>query len=193
MPYHVHPLYYAIDNWHQLVNARSNYDPTLRVKVTDYIQSMVLQGQKVEVIHPQYGIVFATLVNATGRLVDNSSNPGLTNEQVLQALRQLGFYVEFKTNIALDTATRLFLTAALSAGYTHIRRLLWRKAPGITKSLIVCFNETTHPELVNQFIKPVPILDGDIMRVSPNNNPSLDFSWLFDVPLQIDSILTDNL
>lgn len=193
MPYHVQPLHYAIDDWHQLVNARSNTDPTLRIQVTDFVDSMILQGVRIIVKHPQYGVLFSALSNANGRLIDPDTRFGLTTTDILDALAQLGFDVKFKVRVELNPATRAFLTAAQTAGYTHIRRLLWRMTTLMTVPVIVCFNEVTHPELVNQQLRSVPILDGNIMKVSPNSNPNLDFSWLFDIPLHIESVLTNNL
>lgn len=196
MPYHVKPLRYAIDDWHQLPQARSNLDPSLRVRVSDFVQSEILQGTRVEVVHPQYGILFAGLSNANGRLVDADFQ--LATEDILTALRQLGFDVFFKTNIKVEPDTLAFLESCKTAGYTHIRRVPFCKySPAIskviTKHIIICFNENTHPELVEQYIKPLVRLDGDIMRVSPNNNPNLDFSWLSDMPMHIESIITDNI
>lgn len=192
MPYHIQHLHYAIDDWHQLVNAKSNTDPTLKVYVSDFVDSMILQGIRISVKHPQYGVLFSALANANGRLVD-SAETGLSNTDILQALRQLGFDVDFKLRPQVNSPTRVFLTAAYTAGYTHIRRILWRKSATVSRPIIVCFNEVTHPGLLNQNLRAIPIVDGNIMKVSPNSDPSLDFSWLFDVPLHIESILTNNI
>lgn len=198
MPYHIRPLTYAIDNWHQLVNAISNTDPTLKIRVSDFVNSDILQGTRIEVIHPQYGVLFACMTNTSGRLTSWDTGAQLTTQNIITALAQLGFDIIFKTHIQVTIPTREFLDAAKNAGYTHIRRIIYKKYNNeigtfASKGLIVCFNEVTHPELLNQFIAPLTRLDADIMRVSPNNNPKLDFTWLLDIPMHINSVLTDNL
>lgn len=203
MPYHIQPFRYAIDNWRQAVNARSNNDPTLRIKVTDFVSSMILQGLRIQVVHPQYGIVFACLTEANGRLVNSTDSVGLTTTQIIAALTQLGFDITFKETIQVEGPTREFLVAARDAGYTHVRYAPVRVrslAPTtrnqlVTVDRVVCFNENKNPELLKQYIKPiVPTqnLKMAIMIVSPNNNPNLNFNWL-TMPMEIQSVLTDNL
>lgn len=207
MPYHIQPLKYAIDNWHQLPNAVSNTDPTLRIRVSDFINSDIFQGVRIQVTHPQYGILFSCITNTSGRLVSWNPESGLTTSQILSALRQLGFDVIFKQNPQINSATREFLEGALASGYTHIRWAIKKRDSnrrteavgsnyhwclGHRERVVVCFNENKRPGFLKQYIEPIENFGGDIMEVSPNKNPKLDFSWL-DIPVHIDSVLTDNL
>lgn len=214
MPYHVHPLYYAIDNWHQLPNARSNTDPSLRIRVTDFVDSDIFQAVRIQVVHPQYGILFSCITNATGRLVSWDDSAYLKTDQILAALRQLGFDVRVKKHPRLNNQTREYLKNARDLGFTHVRWVI-KKVPFVKKStlkpdrpepgdfhrppmdyrrerVVVCFNENKTPEFIKQYVPPIKISDWFVMEVSPNDNPNLDFSWL-DVPMHIDSILTDNI
>lgn len=209
MPYHVgKPLLYAIDDWHQLPNAKSNTDPTLKIKVTDFVNSDVFQGVRVQVIHPQYGVLLSFMSNATGRLVSYDKNAFLTTNQILLALKQFGFDIRFKENVAVNPATFQFLQGAKEAGYTHVRWAIKYHTINQPKTMtgnclalecarkhqriVICFNENRRPELLNQYIPPIKEFGGDIMEVSPDRNRNLDFSWL-DVPMHIDSVLTDNM
>lgn len=207
MPGRTIPLQYAIDNWHQLPGARSNTDPTLKIKITDFIHSDVLEGLRIQVSHPQYGILFSCLVNTSGRLTSWDQSAFLTTPQILTALKQLGFVIQFKERLTLNQETRDFLQGCLIAGYTHIRwavkekpfQLISYTAEGDDskhrqyskkKKIIICFNEDKKPQFLNQSIKPIRNFDGDVMEVSPNENKDLDFSWLaFDTPLHIEDIL----
>lgn len=196
MPYHVYPLRYAIDNWHQASNAKSNTDPTLRIRVSDFINSDILIGVRLQVTHPQYGILFSCLTRAEGRLIDSEFS-GMTTEQILNALGQLGFDIRFKEHPRVTANTLAFLRGALECGYTHVRwitKTTYGIACGLnTRSstkIVICFNAVNHPELVKQYVPPIENFGGDIMEVSPNDNPNLDFSWL-SVPMEIQSILNN--
>lgn len=199
MPYHIQPKHYAIDNWHQAVNALSNTDPTLRIRVTDFVSSSILQGVRLEVVHPQYGILFACLTQATGRLVAADSAIGLTTTQIIAALTQLGFSIRFKDTIQVDEPTREYLVAARAAGYTHARwapiriKSTIQPATWVTVDRVICFNENKNPELLVQYIRPLTLKTNTqwaVMIVSPDNNPRLDFSWL-TLPMEIDSVLNN--
>lgn len=210
MPGRVVPHTYAIDNWHQAPGARSATDPTLRIQVTDFINSDILEGVRIQVKHPQYGVLFACTTGTKGRLVSYDKDAFLTTKQILTALRQFGFDIHFKLCPVLDEATKKFLEGCLATGYTHIRWAVriwtpWRlehyhwcdhphaikKTPGMKERVVICFNETKRPYLINQFIKPIVDFDGDIMEVSPDDNPKLNFEWLpSDMPYQISSLLT---
>lgn len=208
MPYHIYPLRYAIDDWHQLPNAKSNTDPTLKIRITDFVNSDVLQCIRIQVVHPQFGILFACMVNPSGRVIDPEGQ-GLSTKQILSALKELGFDVRFKSNIKLNDATRKFLEGVSAAGYTHIRWALKKKIarpsnrlligadvenilPQKKERIVICFNENQRPSLLSSELPIFETFGGDVMEVSPNKSPNLDFSWL-DVPMHIDSVLTDNL
>ena len=74
MPYHIQPLHYAIDDWHQLPNATSNTDPNLKIQVSDFINSDIFQGVRIQVMHPQYGVLFSCITQVSGRLVSWDSD-----------------------------------------------------------------------------------------------------------------------
>lgn len=209
MPGRIIPLQYAIDDWHQLPGARSNTDPTMRIKVTDFVHSDILEGLRIQVHHPQYGILFSCLVNTNGRLTSWDQAAFLTTPQILIALKQLGFVIFFKERPKLNLETRKFLESCLITGYTDIRWAIRGRSqhiaytsegndfkrikPGIKERIIICFNEDKRPELLEQCIKPIKEFNGDVMQVSPNENKKLDFSWLsFDMPVHIKNILKES-
>jgi hypothetical protein len=184
---------YAIDNWHQLPNARSNADPNLRIVVTDFVNSDVIQGVRIQVRHPVYGVLFAAVVGTSGRLVSYSPESEMSTSSILAAIKHFGFDVSFKTNVALNIATREFLQGALAVGYTHVRRgtqVYTESGHFYSRPTVFCFNESVRPDYVNQVIEPL-LKFHDVMLV-PNDGKgadfTLDFSWL-DFPMHIRSVL----
>lgn len=209
MPYHTSYLKYAISDWHQLPNARSNTDPTLKIRVTDFVNSDILQGTRIQVTHPQYGVLLSFMVNLSGRIVSSISDIEITTDIILAALSEFGFDVQFNNSPKLNEATQVFLQGALNSGYTHIRWAIKKHLPipsgqsskgncthdpctGRKERIVICFNESKRPDFLKQYIEPIENFGGDVMEVSPDRNPRLDFSWL-DFPMHIKSVLTDNL
>ena len=102
MPMDIEPKYYAIDNWRQACNATSNTDPTLKIKYTQFVNNACLEGGRIQVVHPEFGVVFSCFTQASGTMVDYDPNAFLDTPSILLALRQLGFDIKFKvinTNI----------------------------------------------------------------------------------------------
>lgn len=203
----IEPKYYAIDNWRQAANATSNVDPSLRIRYTQFCNSHIIEGGRLQVVHPEYGILFACLVNATGSLVDYDADAFLNTESILLALRQLGFDIRFKINPKINADTRQFLESALQLGYTSVRwaikkHLIQTNSKVYTGNcihkgcveghvrVVICFDSNKRPEFLNQYIAPIKNFGGDILEVDFSKNPHLDFSWLL-LPMDIESILRE--
>ena len=60
------PKYYAIDNWRQATNCVSNVDKSLKIRYTQFVNSDLLEGARIQVVHPEYGVVFAPMTAASG-------------------------------------------------------------------------------------------------------------------------------
>lgn len=201
------PKYYAIDNWRQATNAVSNIDPTLKIRYTQFVNSHILEGGRLQVTHPEYGILFACLVSVSGSLVDYDSNAFLDTESILLALRQLGFDIQFKTQPRVNQTTREFLQSAQQLGYTSIRwalkkhkvqtnskiytgNCIHKGCAERTTRVVICFDSNKRPEFLNQYIAPIKNFGGDILEVDFVKNVGLDFSWLI-FPMDIESILRE--
>lgn len=207
MPMDIEPKYYAIDNWRQACNAISNTDPTLKIKYTQFVNNACLEGGRLQVVHPEFGVVFSCFTQASGTLVDYDPNAFLDTPSILLALRQLGFDIKFKVNPVINSATRQYLQSAWNMGYTSIRWAI-KQYPRKTDAtvygdkyihkeiieahtrVVICFDENKRPDYMNQFIQPIKNFSGDVMVVDLAKDPSLDFSWL-SVPMNIQSILTE--
>lgn len=207
MPMDIEPKYYAIDNWRQACNATSNTDPTLKIKYTQFVNNACLEGGRIQVVHPEFGVVFSCFTQASGTLVDYDPNAFLDTPSILLALRQLGFDIKFKVNPVINSATRQYLQSAWNMGYTSIRWAI-KQYPRKTDAtvygdkyihkeiieahtrVVICFDENKRPDYMNQFIQPIKNFSGDVMVVDLAKDPSLDFSWLC-LPMNIQSILQE--
>ena len=207
MPMDIEPKYYAIDNWRQACNATSNTDPTLRIRYTQFVNNACLEGGRLQVVHPEFGVVFSCFTQASGTMVDYDPNAFLDTPSILLALRQLGFDIKFKVNPVINSATRQYLQSAWNMGYTSIRWAI-KQYPRKTDAtvygdkyihkeiieahtrVVICFDENKRPDYMNQFIQPIKNFSGDVMVVDLAKDPSLDFSWLC-VPMNIQSILQE--
>ena len=207
MPMDIEPKYYAIDNWRQACNATSNTDPTLRIRYTQFVNNACLEGGRLQVVHPEFGVVFSCFTQASGTMVDYDPNAFLDTPSILLALRQLGFDIKFKVNPVINSATRQYLQSAWNMGYTSIRwavkqyprktdatvygdKYIHKEIIEAHTRVVICFDENKRPDYMNQFIQPIKNFSGDVMVVDLAKDPSLDFSWLC-VPMNIQSILTE--
>ena len=207
MPMDIEPKYYAIDNWRQACNATSNTDPTLKIKYTQFVNNACLEGGRLQVVHPEFGVVFSCFTQASGTMVDYDPNAFLDTPSILLALRQLGFDIKFKVNPVINSATRQYLQSAWNMGYTSIRwavkqyprktdatvygdKYIHKEIIEAHTRVVICFDENKRPDYMNQFIQPIKNFSGDVMVVDLTKDPSLDFSWL-SVPMNIQSILQE--
>ena len=207
MPMDIEPKYYAIDNWRQACNATSNTDPTLKIKYTQFVNNACLEGGRIQVVHPEFGVVFSCFTQASGTMVDYDPNAFLDTPSILLALRQLGFDIKFKVNPVINSATRQYLQSAWNMGYTSIRwavkqyprktdatvygdKYIHKEIIEAHTRVVICFDENKRPDYMNQFIQPIKNFSGDVMVVDLAKDPSLDFSWLC-VPMNIQSILQE--
>lgn len=199
------PHLYAIDNWRQATNCVSNVDKSLKIRYTQFVNSDLLEGARIQVVHPEYGVVFAAMTVASGSEVDYDSDAFLDTPTILKGLRQWGFDIRFKTNPVINQATLEYLKAALALGYTTVRWVIKKHkiqvdntcfrgncrkhgcAEGRTH-VVVLFDENKCPELLRQYPPPIKNFGGDIMEVDMAKNTALDFTWL-NLPMNIQSIL----
>lgn len=199
------PKIYAIDNWRQATNCISNIDTSLKIRYTQFVNSHILEGGRIQVVHPEFGVVFAALTSASGTLVDYDKDAFLDTKAILRALKQLGFDIRFKDNPKLNEATLLYLKSAVTLGYTSIRWCIkkhkkshhvncfdgncrLRRCGQGHKHVVVLFDENKTPELLNQYAPILENFGGDIMEVDLAKNTALDFAWL-NLPMNLQSII----
>jgi hypothetical protein len=136
IPLRTQPRRYRINKWTQLNNIPSDNSSAVRIKVSEFCQSDILQGININITDPKRGTVFAYTINAQGTLSNSTVNE-LSVEQILQELARWGFNVVFSPEFNLSIAQSRFIRSFLEMGCTHIRPL---DVNGINHTFLVAFN-----------------------------------------------------
>jgi len=136
------PRQYRINKWIQLNKIPSDNSSAVKIVVSEFTQSEILQGTNISIIDPKRGTVFAYTINAQGVLPNSECNE-LTVEQILEELRRWGFNVVYSPQFELSRAQSEFIRSLLTLGCSHIRPL---DVKGIKKTFCVAFN-VDKPEL----------------------------------------------
>jgi len=136
VPLRTSPRRYRINKWTQLNKIPSDNSSAVRIKVSEYCNSEILQGININITDPKRGTVFAYTINAQGSLPNSQVNE-LSVEQILQELSRWGFNVEFSPEFNLSRAQSEFIRSFLNMGCTHMRAL---NVKGIQETFLVAFN-----------------------------------------------------
>ena len=87
-----------------------------------------LNGMVVSVSHPNYGVLFAAMIEGSGILITDVDEEGidipfLTTEEILRQLMKFGFYITYdvKDNLPIDVF--VFLAKLEDLGYDKITRI----------------------------------------------------------------------
>lgn len=118
------PLRYEITDWHQAVNAMSNNSPDLKIKIVDYINDDRLTGLRISIWHPQFGTIFACVLNANGSFVDETDGnvlPEFSTERILEELAKFGFYIIYKQKKYLPQSQIEYLKTVQALNYDKLR------------------------------------------------------------------------
>ena len=198
------PLRYNISNWHQLEDVRSNNSRDLRIHVSDFIQSNVLTGTRIQITHRNYGVVFACVLNAHGNLVsdyDDELAIELTTRQILTELEKYGFLVTYEPRKHLPGDQLEYLITLKELGYDKIRIMnVWKIINGVKvfKWYVVVFNVKNNIDWINngfsssesEFSKAIQ--SGSAINISSiSKTKKWSWNWL-DYVANIDDILKDN-
>lgn len=199
------PLRYNISNWWQLTECKSNNSVDLSIVVSQVIDdgSQRLEGLKIQVVHKQYGTLFACLINSSGSLLTPDSVSGIikefSTEEICAELYKFGFDVKFEINQHLSGDQISYLMTVYDLGYNKLRRLYVQDKPGGKYSeYIVVFNVYKCPDWINLDFTcgKKPFVDALISSGAMNltdleQTKGFDWTWLSYVA-NIDDIIRDN-
>ena len=118
------PLRYKISSWRQLPQCMSNNSRELHISVTDFIQSEILEGLRIQIKHDKLGVLFACVLNSSGPLVSCAKCNAVyefTPTQIISELEKYGFLVDYNpaSNLSGDQLQYLMTLNALH--YAKIR------------------------------------------------------------------------
>lgn len=198
-------LQYTISSWRQLPGCMSNNSQDLRIRVADMIHQRKLQGFRITVDHPDFGVLFACVINATGDFISDSPSGDpieLDADTILAELYKFGFDITYEPAKAMSGDMIQYLMTIDGLGYDKIRRLaVVGNVDGIEQvhTHVVAFNVGKVP--ANWLIAACnataaewydAVTSGaalDISAMSTSNQFS--WTWLTDV-VSIDDLLEQN-
>lgn len=200
-------LQYKISDWHHLVNCKSNNSSKLHISVSDIVDDNHLQCLLIQIIHTNYGVVFATTLKAFGHIISNSTyldnhSYEPTPAQIIEELNKWGFNVIYDPSKTLPSDMISLLITVNKLGYDKIRVLgVSRMLNGAkqVKSRVVCFNVKDNPHWLNASYEAREkeymnaLVKGTAFTVSSlSEAKGLDWSWLYGWVGSIDDILQEN-
>ena len=198
------PLRYNISSWHQLPKCLSNTSSELHIKVADMLQNNELTGTRISIEHSRFGVLFATVVHATGMLIEQNSYTiptELTPAQILNELARYGFYVTYDPISELSGAQIEYLLVVDKLGYDKIRLVSLPDADTQTSradDYVVAFQVEANPLWVNANYAPSAaefrkaICDGTAFNLSAiSKTEKFSWGWLRNFVANIKDVVAD--
>lgn len=182
-------LRYNISDWSQLPMCRSNTNKDLDIEVTQFVKNRTLNGTRISIKHPQMGVLFSTVVGATGEMITASSDgeelSELTVAQILTELMRYGFNIQYNPVAKMNVDLLQFLMTIRDLNFDKIRVLDVRckELEGeVVKRHVVAFMAGPNPYWLNNLYQPTEdeyiksLQNGSAFNVS-NIAGSKFFSW----------------
>lgn len=193
------PLRYRIDSWESLTRCSSNTSRDLWIDVSKAISNSTFCGTVISVRHPEFGTLFACVVDGQGTLLD-SDVPMLAAKEILNQLALFGFYVEFSEVATLSTKQIKLLKSAYDLGMNKIRVMsVYGSDLESAKTYIVAFDDAKNGDWLNNMYSPSKdefskaLLDGVAANVSAaSKKDNMNWSWLEGSVMNIYDILTSH-
>lgn len=204
------PLRYNISSWNQLPGCLSNNSQQYHIHIGRFAEINHMEGLRITVEHEKYGIVFATLINATGDLISRDPDQSLletpvskdlTTEQILQELYKFGFDITFDRRKNLPGLQIKYLMDIKELGFDKIRKLrVWKATSGekLAKTEIVAFSSEANPMWLNAGYSASYIefaeacANGSALNVT-HRPETREFNWdWLDYVANVDDIARDN-
>lgn len=198
------PLRYNISSWHQLPKCLSNTSSELHIKVADMLQNTELTGTRISIEHNRFGVLFATVVHASGTLIVHNGYAvpaELTPAQILVELARYGFYVTYNPISELTGAQIEYLLVIDKLGYDKIRLVGLPAADNQTNrtdDYVVAFQVEANPLWVNANYMPSAaefrkaICNGTAFNLSAlSQTEKFSWSWLRNFVANIKDVVSD--
>lgn len=201
------PLRYSISSWRQLVDVKSNNDPELKILVADFIGDYELQGFRISITHPKYGVLFSYVLDARGTFISETpythERPDeIGNEALLRELHRYGFEVVYRPERDLSGDQISYLMNLKNLCFDKIRMLnVWYIGEGDQrnyKAYLVGFQSEKLGDWLNMAYSPSikdfksALLDGTAINLTDiSRTRRYDWSWL-TYAANIDDIIRDN-
>lgn len=200
------PLRYKISSWRQLSKCKSNNDPDLRIRVTDFCNNMCLRGFRICLEHPKFGPLFACVLYARGAMITPSNTytcSELSPDQILLELAKYGFLITYVPESNLGSEQLEYLMTVNDLGFDKLRLLCTWSVVNGTKVFsdvkIVVFKVDPLGDWLNNAYMPSEdefqqaMSDGVALNITGiSNTKHFNWDWLKDVVCSIDDVIADN-
>ena len=194
------PLRYEITSWDQIGECQSNNSIKLHCKYSKFIKNGSLNGERLQILHDDLGVVFTYVLNPTGGCVTeyDGALPQLTKDELLTEFYKYGFYITYKEEEHLSESQLNYLETLQGLHYDKIRKLsVYDDKNGWT--YIVVFQITPNSAYMNngyrcpQHVFQKALRDGTVMNITTiSETRNYDWSWMGDGIYNIQDILDAN-
>ena len=194
-------LQYEISDWSQLTQCQSNNSPDLNISVCKFIQNPDIEGIRVSVNHPIYGVLFSYTISPAGSLITDitcKDVPVMTSQILLNELSRYGFYIDYVEEANLSDKQVEFLNGLSLLGYDKIRLCsVYDGTDSLNNTLYVTlFKVEAHPNWLNSGYSPSrkewndAILAGTAFNASGLSD-AIEFrwDWLYNVVYDLNDVL----
>ena len=194
-------LRYRISDISQLPQCKSNNSRDLSIKVEQLLNNPILNGTKVSVCHTDFGVLFSTVLDASGNMVDSKVG-GIQNmswDIIKQELAKYGFVVDYRPEEKLSKAQIEYLKTLNNLRFDKIRFISVYhvdKNSSETRTELVAFNVASNPMWLHNTYNPSyteyiqAISSGTAMCLSNiSETQGFSWTWLWNKVLSITDIL----
>lgn len=195
-------LRYRISSWKQLPQCKSNNSRDLSIRVEELIQNDILTGTKISVVHTDFGVLFATVVDARGNILTEDYDDHiftLLTDDILAELAKYGFVIQYKEEALLSKEQVDYLKTLQGLNFDKIRFIsVNHKVDNIDTSdtYIVCFNIEQNPQWLHNTYNPsyfeymLALENGSVMNITNiSQTYHYTWDWLYGKVLSIDDII----
>ena len=143
-------LRYRISSISQLPQCKSNNSRDLSIKVEQLLNNPILNGTKVSVCHTDFGVLFSTVLDASGNMVDSKvgGTQNMSWDIIKQELAKYGFVVDYRPEEKLSNAQIEYLKTLNNLRFDKIRFISVYhvdKNSSETRTELVAFNVASNP------------------------------------------------
>lgn len=124
-------LRYEISDWTQATECLSNNSKQLKIEVSKMVRNKRVRGTRIAVTHPEFGTLFAALIQAAGSFITDTNEigaviPEMKTSEILTQLRRFGFDITYVQEQSLPGPQLAYLMKLVELEYDKITEVVVR-------------------------------------------------------------------